>query len=152
MPVRLTGSNHVNLTVRDLEASTAWYCRVLGLTPVSNSDNIGPPYFTDVLYRGLFDLATLSYVIGLIQHRDPLDEAFDARRVGLDHIGFQVPEAGDLEDWARHLDEQEVGHSGIVRAPYATVISFRDPDGIALELSAIEMDFWLPLVGQAAAT
>lgn len=148
MVKRLVGTNHVNLTVSDLEASTEWYCRVFGLTAVSNKENIGPPYFTDVAYNGLFDLTTLSYVVGLIQHPEGIG-GFDPRRVGLDHFGLQVPEAGDLPDWAAHLDEQGVPHSGTLRAPYADVINFRDPDGIALELSAMNRDFWTNLVSRS---
>lgn len=146
MPARLVGNNHVNFTVSDLVASTEWYCRVLGLTPVSSHENIGPPYFTDVTYNGLFDLRTGSYVIGLIQHPDPVEGAFDARRVGLDHVGFTVPERGDLEDWIARLDAEGVAHSGIVDAPYASVVSFKDPDGIALELFLMNTGFWASLV------
>lgn len=145
MSRRLAGTNHVNLTVSDLDRSTDWYCRVFGLTAISNHENIGPPYFTDVAYNGLFDLTTLSYVVALIQHPQVI-EGFDPRRTGLDHFGLQVPDAADLPEWAAHLDEQDVPHSGIVHAPYADVINFRDPDGIALELSAINLDFWTTLV------
>ncbi len=150
MSPSLAGNNHVNLTVSDLERSTEWYCRVFDLTVVSNDENIGPPYFTDVAYNGLFDLATLSYIVGLIQHRDPVPGSFDARRVGLDHFGLQVPEADDLPAWARHLDDLGIAHSGVVHSPYADVISFRDPDGIALELSWSNLDFWVPLVGRVS--
>jgi catechol 2,3-dioxygenase-like lactoylglutathione lyase family enzyme len=90
--MRLTGTNHVVLTVSDLDRSTGWYCRVFGLTPVSDHENVGPPYFTDVAYRGLFDLRTTSYVIGLVQHPDGVSGPFDERRLGLDHFGLQVPE------------------------------------------------------------
>ena len=152
MPARLAGNNHVNLTVSDLQRSTSWYCRVLGLVVVSNQTSIGPPYFTDVAYNGLFDPTTWSYVIGLIQHPVGLPGSFDERRVGLDHFGLQVPERADLDDWATRLDEHDVSHSGIVNAPYAEVISFRDPDGIALELSFTKLDFWAGLVVQAATT
>ena len=145
MPRRLAGTNHVTLTVTDLDRSTEWYCRVFGLTVVSTHENIGPPYFTDVTYRGLFDLTTLSYIVALVQHPQVV-EGFDPRRVGLDHFGLQVPDAADLPEWAAHLDEQGVERSGIVQAPYAEVINFRDPDGIALELSAINHEFWTRLV------
>jgi catechol 2,3-dioxygenase-like lactoylglutathione lyase family enzyme len=79
MPRRLAATNHVNLTVSDLDRSTEWYCRVLGLSVVSTTENIGPPYFTDVTYYGLFDLSTSSYVVGLIQHPDALPDDFDAQ-------------------------------------------------------------------------
>ena len=148
MTPRLVGNNHINLTVSDLERSTEWYCRVFELTVVSNDKNTGPPYFTDVAYNGLFDLRTFSYIVGLIQHRVPLAEPFDARRVGLDHFGLQVPEAADLLIWVKHLESQSVAHSGVIHAPYADVINFNDPDGIALELSWTNLDFWMPLVAE----
>ena len=151
MPARLAGGNHVNLTVSDLDRSTAWYCRVLGLTVVSDQERIGPPYFTDVAYRGLFDLTTSSYVVGLIQHADPVPGTFDARRVGLDHFGLQVPERADLDGWVRRLDDLGVPHSGVVAAPYADVVNFRDPDGIALELSVVKPRFWAALVRDTVA-
>ncbi len=149
MPAHLAPHNHVNLTVSDLAASTEWYCRVLGLTRVSNHENIGPPYFNDVSYDGLFDLRTGSYVIGLIQHPDGIEGRFDARRVGLDHHGFTVANRDDLEDWVTRLDAEGVEHSGIVDAPYASVVSFKDPDGIALELFAPNYEFWASLVRSA---
>lgn len=148
MTARLSGTNHVALTVTDLDRSSAWYCDLFALTVVSTDENVGPPYFTDVRYNGLLDLTTFSYVIALIQHPSAESGEFDARRVGLDHIGFQVPERNDLDEWIARLDEREIPHSGIVEAPYASVISFRDPDNIALELSHANIDFWAGLIGQ----
>lgn len=152
MAVRLAGGNHVAISVRDLARSTEWYCRVLRLTVVSTHENIGPPYFADYAYNGLFDLATTSYVVALVQHPDPLPEAFDPRRLGLDHLGLQVPEREDLDDWVRHFDEEGVPHSGVVESPYAWVVNFRDPDGIQLELSVIRLDFWVGLLGELGAS
>jgi len=145
---RLISTNHVALTVTDLERSSAWYCDLFGLTVVSNDQNIGPPYFTDVRYNGLFDMTTLSYIVALHEHRDGEGGTFDARRVGLDHVGFHVEERGDLDDWLARLDERGIAHSGIVEAPYASAISFKDPDNIALELSHPKIDFWVNLMGQ----
>lgn len=149
MAARLTGTNHVALTVTDLDRSSAWYCDLLGLTVVSNDKNVGPPYFSDVRYHGLFDLTTFSYVIALHEHPGGSDGSFDARRVGLDHIGFHVPERSDLDEWIARLDERKIEHSGLVEAPYATVVSFRDPDDIALELTHVNLDFWVNLFGEA---
>lgn len=148
MPKRLSGTNHVNLSVTDLDRSTEWYCRVLGLTVVSNHTNIGPPYFTDATYNGLFDLTTFSYVIALLQHPGA-GQPYEPGQAGLDHVGFTVPEVTDLPDWVEHLDAEGVAHSGIVHAPYGDVISFRDPDGIPLELFAVNVGFWAARVAEA---
>ena len=44
--------------------------------------------------------------------------------------------ATQLEKWARRLDELGIDHGGIKDAPYGSGLSFRDPDGIALEFFA----------------
>ena len=46
------------------------------------------------------------------------------------------PDRAALESWILRLDELGVKHGGIVDAPYGSGLSFRDPDGIALELFA----------------
>ncbi len=146
MTGRLGSRHHVILTVTDLDRSTEWYCRVLGLTVVSTHLNVGPPYLHDHKYNGLFDLKTLSYVVGLTEHADPLVSTFDERVVGLDHFGIEVPDLDELDAWVRHLDDLGVKHSGVVHAPYIDVVNFRDPDNIAIELCVINTDFWVPLV------
>ena len=42
----------------------------------------------------------------------------------------------ELETWAGRLTELGVEHGGIVDAGYGSGLSFRDPDGIALEFFA----------------
>jgi glyoxylase I family protein len=148
LTARHNGINHVVLTVSDLDRSTAWYCDLFDLSVVSTEENIGPPYFTDVRYRGLFDLDTMSYVIGLAEHRDGSPPTFDATRIGLDHCGFGVAQRVDLDDWVGRLDDRQIPHSGIIDALYATVVSFRDPDGIALELSFVRFEFWGDLISR----
>jgi catechol-2,3-dioxygenase len=61
---------------------------------------------------------------------------FDERRAGLDHVAFGVGDRADLEKWVARLDELGVGHGDIVDAGYGSGLSFRDADGIALELFA----------------
>ena len=41
-----------------------------------------------------------------------------------------------LEKWSRRLDELGIEHGGIKDASYGSGVSFRDPDGIALEFFA----------------
>lgn len=64
------------------------------------------------------------------------DEAFGELRVGPDHVGFGGADGGELEKWATRLDELGIEHGGIMDAPYGSGLSFRDPDGIALEFFA----------------
>ena len=63
-------------------------------------------------------------------------EPFSEYRVGLDHVAFGCESRDDLEKWARRLDELGVEHDGIKDAHYGSGLSFRDPDGVALEFFA----------------
>jgi glyoxylase I family protein len=121
---------HVALTVRDLTASVLWYGALFDAEPVLDEDT--DPDFHHTVY--LLDNGTL---FGLHQHeRAAPDERFSELRVGLDHVAFGCADRGELEKWSRRLDELGIAHGEIKDAPYGSGLSFRDPDGIALELFA----------------
>jgi glyoxylase I family protein len=63
-------------------------------------------------------------------------DRFDEDRVGLDHLSFAVPSVADLHDAAALLDEDGVEHGGVKDIGAGSILEFRDPDGIALELFA----------------
>jgi glyoxylase I family protein len=67
-------------------------------------------------------------------HDDGPTEAFDERRVGLDHLSFGVTDRSELERWVAHLDAYSVVHSGIIDYHYGPTVVMRDPDNIQLEL------------------
>jgi catechol-2,3-dioxygenase len=48
-------------------------------------------------------------------------------------VSFGCADRAELETWARRLDELGIQHGGIKDASYGSGVSFRDPDGIALE-------------------
>ena len=122
--------NHVAVTVRDLELSGPWYRRLFGADPVLDEH-------TEAGFRHLVWLLDGGTVFGIHQHdRGAPDEGFSELRVGLDHVGFGCASRGELEEWVRRLGELGIEHGGIVEAPYGSGLSFRDPDGIALELFA----------------
>ena len=121
---------HVALTVQDLSVSVPWYEALLDAKPVLDEDT--DPDFHHTVY--LLGNGTL---LGLHQHKKPAPkEAFSEHRVGLDHVGFGCENRGELEKWAQRLDELGVKHGGIKDATYGSGVSFRDPDGIALEFFA----------------
>jgi glyoxylase I family protein len=68
----------------------------------------------------------------------PAGDRFDPDRVGLDHLSFGVPSREDLEQAAALFDEHGVNRGVITRLPSfgIDVLSFKDPDGIQLELTA----------------
>ena len=121
---------HVALTVRDLAVSVPWYEVLFDADPVIDED-------TDPDLHHTVWVAGAETLIGLHQHGTPAPvEAFSEYRVGLDHVAFGCADRGELEKWARKLDELGIEHGGIKDAAYGSGVSFRDPDGIALEFFA----------------
>ena len=121
---------HVALTVRDLAVSVPWYEALFEAEPVIDEDT--EPSMHHTVY--LLGNGTL---IGLHQHSTPApNERFSEFRVGLDHVAFGCETRADLEKWTRRLDELGVEHGAIKDASYGSGVSFRDPDGIALEFFA----------------
>jgi glyoxylase I family protein len=131
----MTGVHHFSPTVCDVEASAAWYERVLGMTrlpvtfPHHDEEDSG--------YAVLLVEPRSGVVIGLHHHVGNTGERFAEDRTGLDHIGFGVASRADLDAWAAWLDEQGVAHTGVrdieTPTPFSTLV-FRDPDNIQLEL------------------
>jgi glyoxylase I family protein len=120
---------HVALTVRDLSVSVPWYQALFDAQPVLDEDT--DPDFHHTVYL----LGTT--LVGLHQHAKPApDERFSEFRVGLDHVAFGCADRAELERWARRLDELGVEHDEIKDRGYGSGVSFRDPDGIALEFFA----------------
>lgn len=122
--------NHVAVTVRDIGVSGPWYRELLGTDPMLDEH-------TDGGFRHQVWLLTGGTVFGIHQHdREVPDEIFSEHRVGLDHVGFGCANRGELENWVNRLNELGITHGGVVDAPYGSGLSFRDPDGIALEFFA----------------
>jgi catechol-2,3-dioxygenase len=122
--------NHVAVTVRDIEISGPWYRNLLDADPILDER-------TDAGFRHQVWMLDGGTVFGIHQHdRAAPDEKFDELRVGLDHVGFGCANRAELDNWVRRLGELGIQHGGIVEAPYGSGLSFRDPDGIALEFFA----------------
>jgi len=120
---------HVALTVRDLSVSVPWYEQLLGAKPVLDEDT-DPGFHHTVYLLG-------NTLLGLHQHNTPAPaELFSEHRVGLDHVAFGCANGAELAQWARRLDELGIEHGGIKDRAYGSGVSFRDPDGIALEFFA----------------
>lgn len=130
-----SGIHHFSPTVSDVEASAAWYAEVFGLERL---DRLAPHHGDEEGgYAVLLVDPRTGFLIGLHHHAEAIDGAFDERRVGLDHIAWAVPERTDLDRWAAWLDDLGVAHSGVIDKQGAStysVVVFRDPDNIQLEL------------------
>ena len=91
---------------------------------------------TDAGFRHLvwaFDNGTL---FGIHQHDRKSKMGFTEFRAGLDHVGFGCASRAELEEWVGPAQWARIEHGGIVDAAYGSGLSFRDPDGIALEFFA----------------
>jgi glyoxylase I family protein len=123
---RIMGFSHVELTVSDCDRAAVWWHEVLGFTLVHRTS-------TDT-----FEIRSLLHPSGInvnvMTHAGTADGgAFDERRVGLDHLAFQVSDRGELQQWIAHLDAMAVPNSGIIDIGYGPTVVFRDPDNMQLE-------------------
>ncbi|OFJ53862.1 VOC family protein [Mycolicibacterium grossiae] len=135
-----TGLHHVRITVTDLARSRAFYEEVLGFAVAAESpgDPDDPAVRNDParLYGGVV-FQTNGILFGLRPVADASDR-FDSTRVGLDHISFAVPSVDQLDAVAERLADAGVEHGEVTRLEDfgIAILSFEDPDGINLELSA----------------
>jgi catechol 2,3-dioxygenase-like lactoylglutathione lyase family enzyme len=121
---------HVAVTVTDLDRSTRWYSDLLAAEPVLDEDEqIGGFHHTVFALEG-------GQMFGLHTHPQPAEGSFDEHRTGLDHVSFACRNRDELQTWAARLDALGIAHGEIVHAHYGSGLSFRDPDGIALEFFA----------------
>ncbi|BBY09187.1 VOC family protein [Mycobacterium noviomagense] len=122
--------NHVAVTVHDIEVSGPWYRTLFGADPLLDEH-------TDAGFRHQAWILAGGTIFGIHQHDQPAaGEKFSEFRVGLDHVGFGCASRAELENWETRLGELGIAHGGIVDAHYGSGLSFRDPDGIALEFFA----------------
>jgi catechol 2,3-dioxygenase-like lactoylglutathione lyase family enzyme len=144
----ITGVSHVELTVRDVDRSAAWYQHVLGMQfLIAYSQH--PTAGVSARAVQVFHPGT-GLVIGLIQHeQSAADDVFSEFRVGLDHLSFAVESRAELQTWAEHLDASGVEHSPINDQPHASVLVLRDPDNIQLELFVLNVEQAMEVIARA---
>ncbi len=131
--------SHIALTVTDLDASIAWYESVFDIQQRMEEAHEGGT-------GKLLADEQMGLVIVLHHHDGNEHERFAETRTGLDHIGLNVPSRTDLEAWQSHLEangvtrataaDKPLTQSPIADRPYGSVLVFRDPDNIQLELFA----------------
>jgi catechol 2,3-dioxygenase-like lactoylglutathione lyase family enzyme len=121
--------HHIRLIVTDTVRARDFYTSLLNFTVAAEL----PPGF--VLTNG-------NILLGVTLPWDAdqalPDDRFSPHRVGLDHLSFSVADRTELEKAVALFDEHGVEH-GEIRdlLPFGiTILSFSDPDGIQLELTA----------------
>jgi len=123
--VTFSGVDHFALTVTDLDVSQRFYTDVFGFVPVM-----------DVGYGRICMHPSTGFTLALLKHPQAHGSPFSELRTGLDHLGLAAGSREELEQWERRFDENGVTYTPIRDMEMGYHLNFRDPDGIALELSA----------------
>ena len=121
----ITSFDHVAITVKDLDATIAWYVKNLGFSVKSSTEN--KERGTRMAFLEVNGLAMLEF-FGFI---DPVKAVngpmLKAEETGVKHISFFVD---DMEKTCQKL--REIGTEFTASTPRRSV--FKDPNGILVEL------------------
>ena len=121
------GCHHLSFSVTDLARSSAWYLEVLGLEVVAEVE-------TATFRRLRLRRPGGGVTVTLTRHEStPAADAFDERRVGIDHVAFDLGGLEAVLAVRGRLDDLGIGHSDRLWEHGASV-TFRDPDNIQLEV------------------
>jgi glyoxylase I family protein len=130
-----TSIAHVRLTVTDIERSRQFYESVFDwpvlLEIPENADEATRNQLSFLFGGVIYDLG--GTLLGL---RPVAEDRFHEDRAGLDHIAFRLSNKAELDSAAAHLDEIGVQHEPVKDIGPSYILEFRDPDNIALELTA----------------
>lgn len=135
------GYAHVRITVTDIARSKQFYDEVFGWdVAIDNSARAGEPGVAESaeeFYGGAVYQTPSGALFGL----RPVAESgqrFDSEHTGLDHVSFQVDSRDALIAARQALEERGTPHGEVIDLAPAgiAILSFSDPDGIHLELTA----------------
>jgi glyoxylase I family protein len=142
VPLSLGPVHHLRLTVTDVQRSRAFYTELLGFQIAMDAppppDDPHHDLTVEILQGGIV-MVNGDTLIGLRPvDADRAGDRFDPFRCGLDHLSFGVPGKADLHAAVQAFEERGVEHSDITDLPPfgIAVLPFKDPDGVALELTA----------------
>lgn len=117
--------DHVALTVTDLDRSERFYTEVLGFVVVM------------VVPDGRICMHPDSdLMLALVRHEQGRGRPFSELDTGVDHLGLVASSREELVRWERHLADHGVRYTPVRDELFGSHLNFRDPDGIALELTS----------------
>jgi catechol-2,3-dioxygenase len=114
----IDGVSHFQLNVTDLDASVAWYKRVLDLTELRSE----PGRYVALQSRS----GRLRVVLSA--------GGSAGERGALDHIALAISDIGALGAWCDHLASIGISHEGIKPNVAGRSVDLFDPDGNNIEL------------------
>lgn len=124
----LIGMDHLGLTVNDLDRTTAWSCEHLDFEPLIRCSNAEIGAEVQVL-----QVPDMSVRLGFRRFIAGSTEPFSEFRVGLDHFALCVADESDLAEWHRRLEGAGIACNR-TDLPALSILVFRDPDNIQIEL------------------
>ncbi|WP_020500185.1 VOC family protein [Sciscionella marina] len=132
---------HIRLTVTDIDRSKAFYDQVFGwpaaIDMSARADEPGVRASREAFYGGVVYQLPSGTLLGL-RPVAPSGQRFDSEHTGLDHLSFQVASKDELQVTRQRLDQAGVPHGEVTDLADVglAILSFSDPDGVHLELTA----------------
>lgn len=136
-----SGIAHLRLTVTDIARAKAFYERVFGWpTVIDMSARVDEPSVQtsrEAFYGGVVYQLPSGTLLGL-RPVAPSGQGFDSEHTGLDHISFQAASKDELQVARQRLDQAGIPHGEVTDLTDMglAILSFSDPDGVHLELTA----------------
>ncbi|MCF2532468.1 VOC family protein [Yinghuangia soli] len=123
----ILGFSHVQLVVRDVGVSAAFYRAVLGMRDLASGVLESGPY-------AALRHPTAGFVVGM-QTAMPGDES-GTSTAGIDHLSFAVADLGALERLRGELAAAGFAPGDVFEEAVSHNFRVTDPDGLVVELSA----------------
>jgi glyoxylase I family protein len=136
--MHIAGMSHVSLTVTDLDAARTFWTEVMGFEVAVDSPSL------IILVE-----ARAEVLIACVTHEAGDPARFDERRVGLDHVAFEVDTVEELRGWEARLTERGVSVAPIVESPFGAHLNVRGPEHLAIELLVMNPAVRKALFGQS---
>ena len=116
------GIAHITLTVSDISRTKRFYEDLFQTTFTPDNEQS-------------FSLLSVGIPCWFVQwEKTPVKDRFNERRIGLDHVAFELRAVDELRNIIARLNEMNIVNAGLERFdgkyPY---VAFRDPDNIQVE-------------------
>lgn len=119
--MRSYGISHVTLAVTNIKRTKEFYEKLFETS-------------LEMDVEQSFSLLKVGIPCWFVQWHESINDRFDEKRVGLDHIAFELKTIKELEEIVNKLNELKVNNAGIEKfAGKYPYVCFRDPDNIQTE-------------------